>query len=99
MILLSDTTHLLRTEAPSAATAFILAAALSDYHARAVSEEDAWAVVVDLRLAGAGATPAVLSRTRDWLVEIDLPATSVSLDGETGLLEGLPSTLAEPGTA
>lgn len=55
MVLLIGTSHLLRIEAPSAATAIILARALSEYHGQAVGEEDAWAVVIDLHAVSAGA--------------------------------------------
>jgi hypothetical protein len=78
----------LLVEAPSAASAFLLAGSLADYAARAVPEDGAWRVVVQRCSSTAGGVPGALSRVRTWLAECGFPTASVTLNGETYLLDG-----------
>jgi hypothetical protein len=75
-------------EAPSAATAFLLAGSLADYGARAVFEQGIWRVVVHRCRSSAGGVPGALTRVRTWLAECGFPTASVTLNGETYLLDG-----------
>jgi len=75
-------------EAPSAVSAFLLAGSLADYGARAVVEEGTWRVAVDRCSSFSEGTPGALSRTREWLAACGLATASVSLNGETYLLDG-----------
>jgi hypothetical protein len=77
---------LLRIEAPSAAAAFVLAGSLGKYRARAVAEAGQWIVVIPPQGAAQGVIHDALSVTRDWLIECDVPATSVTVDGQSHLL-------------
>jgi hypothetical protein len=75
-------------EAPSAAAAFLLAGSLADYGARAVLDDGIWRVVVQRCSSSVGGVPGALSRVRMWMAECAFPRASVTLDGETYLLEG-----------
>jgi hypothetical protein len=75
-------------EAPSAAAAFLLAGSLADYGARAVFDDGIWRVVVQRCSSSVGGVPGALSRVRMGLAECAFPRASVTLDGETYLLEG-----------
>ena len=89
-------------EAPSAVSAFVLAGSLAEYGARAIVEGRAWRVVVDRCSSFSEGIPGALSRTRRWLSECGVATTSVTLDGETYLLDGPPdgmSRMTRGGTA
>jgi hypothetical protein len=75
-------------EAPSAAAAFILAGSLAAYGARALAEGSTWQVVVDRCSSFSDGAPGALSRTRKWVAECGLATATVTLDGETYLLDG-----------
>jgi len=75
-------------EAPSAAAAFLLAGSLADYGARAIVESGAWRVAVDRCSSFSEGVPGALSRTSQWLAACGLAMTSVTLNGETHLLDG-----------
>ena len=75
-------------EAPSAAAAFLLAGSLAGYGARAIFESGAWRVAVDRCSSFSEGVPGALSRTSQWLVACGLATTSVTLNGETYLLDG-----------
>ena len=75
-------------DAPSAASAFVLAGSLADYGARAVVEDGVWRVVVQRCSASGAGLPGALSHVRRWLADCGFPTTSVTLDGETYLLDG-----------
>ena len=74
-------------EAPSAASAFLLAGELAEYGARAAAERGAWRVVVDRCSSFPEGAPGALSRTRGWLAECGLATANVTLNGETYLLD------------
>lgn len=76
----------LSIDAPSAAAAFVLAGSLGRLRARAVYRGDAWVVLVSPLRGGPSAIAQALSATRDWLLECNVPATSVSYDGRTHLM-------------
>jgi ANTAR domain len=75
-------------EAPSAASAFLLAGELAEYGARAIAEGGVWRVVVDRCSSCSEGAPGALSRTRGWLAECGLATASVTLNGDTYLLDG-----------
>ena len=75
-------------EAPSAVSALLLVGSLADYRARAVVEDGAWRVVVDRCNAFAEGTSGALSRTSRWLAACGLATASVTMNGETYLLDG-----------
>ena len=75
-------------EAPSAASAFVLAGSLAEYGARALLEGTVWRVVVDRCGSFSEGVPGALSRTRRWLRDSGLATTSVTLNGETYRLDG-----------
>jgi hypothetical protein len=75
-------------EMPSAVSAFVLAGSLAEYGARAVVEEGAWRVVVNRCSSFSEGTPGALSRTRQSLAACGLATATVTLNGETYLLDG-----------
>jgi hypothetical protein len=75
-------------EAPSAASAFVLAGSLANYRARATVEGGVWRVVVDRCSSFSDGVPGALSRASQWLAECGLATTRVTLNGETYLLDG-----------
>ena len=77
---------LLRIEAPSAAAAFVLAGSLGKSAARATLEEDRWVVLVSLGSGGPSAITEALSATREWLLECNVAATTLSYDGQTHVM-------------
>jgi hypothetical protein len=78
-------------EAPSAASAFVLAGSLAEYGARAVVEGGAWRVVVDRCSSFSEGRTGALSRTKQWLAEFGIATTSVTIDGETYALDSSPN--------
>jgi len=74
-------------EAPSAAAAFVLAGSLAHYGARPVIEGGAWRVVVDRCNSFSEGTAGALSRTKQCLAACDVATASVTLHGETYLLD------------
>jgi hypothetical protein len=77
-------------EAPTAAAAFVLAGSLAEYGARAVVEEGAWRVVVDRCSSvsnGVSGVSGALSRARQSLAACGLATTTMTLNGETHLLD------------
>jgi hypothetical protein len=74
-------------EAPSAAAAFVLAGSLAEYGARAMLEHGVWRVAVDRCPSCSEGAPGVLSRTRRWMAECGVGRASVTLNGETHLLD------------
>ena len=75
-------------EAPSAVSAFLLAGSLADYGAHAVVEEGVWRVIVDRCSSFSEGTPGALSRTSEWLAASGLATATVTLNGQTYLLDG-----------
>ena len=61
---------------------------LADYSARAIQEDDAWLVVVQRCSAFHEGVPAALSRARVCLAALGSATASVTLNGETYLLDG-----------
>jgi hypothetical protein len=74
-------------EAPTAAAAFVLAGSLAEYGARAVVEEGAWRVVVDRCSSGSKGVSGALSRARQSLAACGLATATMTLNGETHLLD------------
>jgi hypothetical protein len=74
-------------EAPSPAAAFVLAGSLAHYRARPVVEGGAWRVVVDRCSSFSEGVPGALSRTKQWLAACGVATASVTLHGETYLLD------------
>lgn len=81
----------LRIVAPDARAAFALAEALDWVGAVAANERTRWEVTVPLDGASRGTVPAVLSEVREWLLQCDVSATSVVLDGHAHLICREPS--------
>jgi hypothetical protein len=75
-------------EAPSATSAFVLAGSLAEYGARAVVDGGIWRVVVDRCSSFSEGLTGALSRTQTWLAESDVATVSVTLNGQTYLLDG-----------
>lgn len=75
-------------EAPSAAAAFLLAGSLADYGARAHLQDGTWRVAVRRCSVSREGVAGALTRVRTWLAECGFPSASVTLNGETYLLDG-----------
>jgi hypothetical protein len=74
-------------EAPSAATAFVLAESLADYDAQLVVEGGVWRVAVDRCGSFSEGVPGALSRARQSLAACGLTAANMTLNGESYLLD------------
>jgi hypothetical protein len=78
----------IRISSPTATAAFVLVELLDEYHATAnFDEHGRWQVVVPLDESGPSRV-CVISATREWLERCGLPFTSITLDGQTHLLQG-----------